>query len=88
MATEDKKMLATVLSEIRTLKRDNTALRKSIADLSNAVGIIGASRTKKVTISQYAEQNGVSTGCVRKRLKRGVLNAEKIGGMYYIVLPA
>ena len=69
------------LREIRTMS-------KQIAQMQSTINALTASRTRRVTISDYARENNLSNGCVRKRIFRGVLNAEKIGNMYYIVLPA
>lgn len=81
MANEEKNMLTTALREIRRLTR-------SVDELRNQVIHLSAGNTRKVTITEYSQSSGLSNRCVRQRIFKGVLNAEKIGGKYYIILPA
>jgi hypothetical protein len=80
-SNNEKALLTTALREIRALNRTVTELSAKIAQLS-------AGHTRRVSISEYSQANGISNRCVRERIFKGVLNAEKIGGKYYITLPA
>lgn len=84
MATKETNpttLLTIALREIRNLKISIETLQSKVAELS-------ATRTRKVSISEYSKETGLSNKCVRERMFNGVLNAEKIGGKYYIILPA
>lgn len=81
MANDEKTLLTTALREIRRLVRN-------VEDLSQQVRNLQAGNIRKVTITEYSQENGLSNRCVRERIFKGVLNAEKIGGKYYIILPA
>lgn len=74
-------LLTTALREIRTLKCMIDELHAQVTHLS-------AGATRKVSITEYSKENNLSNRCVRERIFKGVLNAEKIGGKYYIILPA
>lgn len=80
MQTE-KTLLTTALREIR-------ALIRTVDELSAKVAQLSAGHTRRVSISEYSQEKGLSNRCVRERIFKGVLNAEKIGGKYYIILPA
>jgi hypothetical protein len=74
-------LLTTALREIR-------ALNKKVEELTQKVTNLSAGHTRKVSITEYSKETGLSNRCVRERIFSGVLNAEKIGGKYYIHLPA
>ena len=73
-------LLTTALREIRSLKGTIEELRTKVSELSSA-------RIRKVSITEYSNETGLSNKCVRERIFKGVLNAEMIGGKYYIILP-
>ena len=74
-------LLTTALREIRSLK-------SNIEDLQRQVAHLSAGNSRKVSITEYAQSNNLSPQCVRKHIFKGILNAEKIGGKYYIIIPA
>ena len=74
-------LLTTALREIRNLNR-------TIEELKHKVDSLSAGSTRKMSITEYSKEFNLSNKCVRDRIFKGVLNAEKIGGKYYIYLPA
>lgn len=80
MANDEKTLITTALREIRSLK-------SQLSEMQSTISLLTASRYRRVSITNYAKENGISNAGVRKQIQRGVLNAERIGNMYYIIQP-
>lgn len=79
--------MTTTLTGDKALIREIRSLKTQISEMQNTLTLLTAARYRRVTISDYARENNVTSQCVRKRILRGVLNAERIGNMYYIIQP-